>query len=189
MNSSKRHSSRSWTSARQWLNICNAYTQWKKAADFRNAKVIVCLCLWCMCEGIRRVKALHTDASSSLCTLKHPLVLFLSVSSVFTLKTNCSPSSPPRRAEVDKVCERWNVFDKRQPVTMDLLCVYPDVTSILSRCVYYCWSLLESIWVLGFGRFNPSQEQYSFLLWPGHSAGIASLLHSHIEPWHRSPTN
>ena len=58
-----------------------------------------------------------------------------------------------RGAEVDKVCSQWNIFEKRQPVTMDLLCVYPEVTSTLSRCVYYCWSLLESIWVLGFGPF------------------------------------
>lgn len=90
----------------------------------------------------------------------------------------------PLCAEVDKVCEQWNIFEKRLPVTMDLLCVYPEVTSILSRCVYYCWSLSESIWVLGFGRFDPRQEQYSFLFWPGHSVGTTctSLSHCVLAP-------
>lgn len=44
--------------------------------------------------------------------------------------------------------QRVRCLRKRQPVTVYSLWLYPEVTSILSGCVYYCWSLLESIWVL-----------------------------------------
>lgn len=129
---------------------------------------------------MRPVNALHIDAFSILLILKPPLLLLLRALSLFSFLTNCSPSSSPLRAEIDKVCEQWNAFERRQAVTMDLLCVYPEATSILSGCVYYCWSPLESIWVVGFGHSDPCQEQYSFLLWHGYSAGIASLLRSRV---------
>lgn len=112
---------------------------------------------------------------SLLFLLKPPLCAW----SLF--KSDCSQSAP-QRAELDKVCEQWNVFERRQPVTMDLLCVYPKVTPVLSRYVYYCWSRLESIWVVGFGLSDPCQEQYFFLLWHVSSAGIASLLHLALAP-------
>lgn len=114
---------------------------------------------------------LYIDAISLLFLLKPPLCAW----SLF--KSDSSPSSAPQCAELDKVCEQWNAFERRQPVTMDLLCVYPEVTPVLSRYVYYCWSRLESIWVVGFGLSHPCQEQYFFLLWHVSSAGIASLLH------------
>lgn len=107
--------------------------------------------LLCVCGPLRPVKALHSHAFSSLFFKNPHLCCFWVPGSGFKLIVH--QVVVLRGAEVDKVCSQWNIFEKRQPVTMDLLCAYPEVTSTLSRCVYYCWSLLESIWVLGFGPF------------------------------------
>lgn len=76
--------------------------------------------------------------------------------------------------------KQWSVFKKRPPVTMDLLCVFVLRWPLFSVwCVSCCCSLLESIWVLGFGHVHPCQEQYSIPSWPGFSAGT-SLSHQDL---------
>lgn len=121
----------------------------------------------------RPVKASMHEAhylKTSLC------FFFLWSWSLFRFQTNGSPSTSPQfAADADKVCEQRNVFGQRQPVTMYLLCVYPEVTSILSlgECIIAgaCWSpsgCLDMVASIHAKNNTPSSCGMAILLAPLH---------------------
>jgi len=116
------HWSGSWTRAEQWLNLNNAYTVKEGSRGYS-------VCLRCT------YKRNQTSRSSAhRCFQRNHLSCFLRAGSLFMFETDCSPGCPLCAEDTN-----WNIFEKRQPVTMDLLRVYPEVTSILSPWVC-CWS-------------------------------------------------